>query len=95
MKLILITALKITTKTNRIDIEPNKFSLFRFKISKKIFNISLAINAFGLMKIFTKGINIAIEIDSVNEDKRDKKNSANNCFFFYYLDENIIFLKYF
>ena len=50
-------------------------------MTNKYFKEILVINVSGLTNIFIKGIKIAIEIDSVSEDKIDKINKADRCFF--------------
>ena len=79
---ILIKALKITITINKKDTVANKLSLLlMLKISKKPFNKSFTKYESGLIKILIKGISIAMEIDSANEEKIDKKNRTNNSLF--------------
>tara|TARA_B100001179_G_C18299851_1_gene279037 strand:- start:113 stop:400 length:288 start_codon:yes stop_codon:yes gene_type:complete len=79
---ILIKALKITITINKTDTVLNKSSLLLIlKISKKNFNESFAKYVSGLIKILIKGISIAMEIDSANEDKIDTNNRKNKSLF--------------
>tara|TARA_B100001245_G_C22618926_1_gene305454 strand:+ start:277 stop:609 length:333 start_codon:yes stop_codon:yes gene_type:complete len=79
---ILIKLLKITITINIKDTAPKKSSLLLiFKISKKNFNESFTKYVSGLIKILIKGISIAMEIDSDNEEKIDKNNRKNKSLF--------------
>ena len=79
---ILIKALKITITINIKDTVPKRSSLLLIlKISKKNFNESLTKYVSGLIKILTKGISMAMEIDSPNEEKIDKNNRINKSLF--------------
>ena len=79
---ILIKALKITITINIKEKTPNKSSLLLIlKISKKNFNESFTKYVSGLIKILIKGISIAMDIASANEEKIDKKNRINKPLF--------------
>ena len=78
----MIKALKITIIINKKDTTPNKsLLLLIFKISKKIINESFSKYESGLIKIPIKGISIAIEIISANEEENVKNKRINNSFF--------------
>ena len=79
---ILIKLLKITITINIKDTIPNKSSLLLIlKISKKNFNESFTKYVSGLIKILIKGISIAMDIASANEEKIDKNNRINKSLF--------------
>ena len=79
---ILIKQLKITITINKKDTVINKsLLLLMLKISKILFNKSFAKYESGFIKIFIKGISTAMEIDSANEEKIDKKNKKSNSLF--------------
>ena len=81
---ILINALKITITTNKKDTVPNKSSLLLIlKIFKKKFNESFIKYVSGFKKILTKGISIAMEIDSANEENIDKNRTIYKSLFLF------------